>query len=352
MILSTNKLYLLNNPVIKLRFSMGYSLTHYIRNFPLRYYLSGGLVRTEEPVISFFLAPENSAALLTRRHQVVGLESDIAGLPDAPPLAGAREEVLGVQRSFSTRLLTRWRMKGSPRFIFAPDLGSNDFYCNIHSLANLRELSAESLLEALHEEPRQVIGSWDEPRSFRWAVFDSRLAPLRGGFDRRIQQVMIIGIPAEYCEQAETWSDSQQGSLFAIIPAAVVCLKWFCEMVPTEKRTAFLLLLLAHTVVLAVVQEQQIILLRQYLEDALLAYQEIPTLADELRTENHLVYVWSAQPVPEDLARNLVGTELAGDVLRQINGAPVSIRRSSDGLKTETNAPVPHLLRWLEGRLA
>jgi hypothetical protein len=331
---------------------MGYSLTHYIRNFPLRYYLSGGLVRAEEPVVSFFLAPENSAVLLTRRHQVIGYESDIADLPDGPPIAGSVRETLGVQRSFSSKLLARWRTKGSPRFIFAPDLGSYDFYCNVHSLSNLRELSAESLLEALQEEPRQVIGSWDESRSFRWAVFDSGLEALRGLFDRRIQQVFVIGIPADYCEQAESWSETQQGSLFALIPVAVACLKWFCEMIPTRNQTAFLLLLLSHSVVLAVVQDQQIVLLRQYLEDALLAYQEVPTLADELRVENHAVYVWSPGIVPEDLARHLVGTELAGEVLQHINGTPVSIRRPSDGFMTETNAAVPHLLRWLEGRLA
>src|SRR5215469_2555728 len=331
---------------------MGYSLTHYIRNFPLRYYLSGGLVRAEEPVVSFFLAPENSAVLLTRRHQVVGYESDIADLPDGPPIAGSARETFGVQRSFSAKLLARWRTKGSPGFIFAPDLGSYDFYCNVHSLGNLRELSAESLLEALQEEPRQVIGSWDESRSFRWAIFDSGLEPLRGLFDRRIQQALVIGIPADYCEQAESWSETQQGSLFAVIPVAVACLKWFCEMIPTRNQTASLLLLLSHSVVLAVVQDQQIVLLRQYLEDALLAYQEVPTLADELRVENHAVYVWSAGPVPEDLARHLAGTELAGEVLQHINGTSVSIRRPSDGFMTETNAAVPHLLRWLEGRLA
>jgi hypothetical protein len=331
---------------------MGYSLTHYIRNFPLRYYLSGGLVRAEEPIVSFFLAPEKSAALLTRRHQVIGYETDISNLPDAPPIAGAGGEVLGVQRSFSAKLLARWRAKGSPRFIFAPDLGSYDFYCNVHNLNNLRELGAESLSEALQEEPRQVIGSWDEPRSFRWAIFDSGLEPLRGLFDRRIQQVLIIGIPADYCEQAESWSEAQQGSLFAVIPVAVACLKWFCEMIPTGHQAAFLLLLLSHSVVLAVVQNQQIVLLRQYLEDALLAYQEIPTLADELRVEDHAVYVWSGGSVPEEFARHLAGTELAGEVLQQINGTPVSIRRPSDGSVTETNAPVPHLLRWLEGRLA
>lgn len=330
---------------------MAYSLIHYLRNFPLKYYLLGGLVRTDDPIISLFLSPENSVTIVSRKRHVIGLESDIASLPDAPPVLGDTTNMLTGSRSFSTKLLLRCRAKGAPRFIFVPDFGVNDLYCNIHATANLRESNIENLLESLHEEPRQVIGSWDDPRPFRWTILNSRFEVMKGNIERRTEQITVIGLPADYCEQVESWVESQRGTLLAVVPVPMTCLKWFCEMIPQGSGTAFVMLLLSHSVVMAVVQRQEVILLRQYMEDLEIAYREIPSLAEELKVADYQIYVWSPKAIPVELARNLQGTELTGEVLRQIHGHSVQIRRA-DGSRVETNGAVPHLLHWLEGCIA
>jgi hypothetical protein len=69
-----------------------------------------------------------------------------------------------------------------------------------------------------------------------------------------------------------------------------------------------------------------------------------------LRSDEFETYVWSSHPVGEDIAVTLTGTELTGEVLKQINGQAVVVRKS-DGTKLELNSPVPHLLLWLENSI-
>jgi len=326
---------------------MGYSLIGYLKNLPLAYYLKGGFTQMRGPTISLFLSSQQSAALVCRGHRAQGFELQIANLPDAPPVIGMDSGIAAASRSFSQKLLTRTRARGVPRFIFVPDLAASDLYCNVHSVANLREMSIENLLESLNEDPRQVFGSWDESRKFRWEVFDSQLERVRGAFEKRFQEVIIVGIPADYCEQLEIWTEAQRATLLGIIPLSLACLKWFCSSIPIGRKTAFVLLMCSHAVLLAVVQNQKIILFREYTDDMAFVCHEIPLLASELRSDEYETYVWASHPVGEDIAVALTGTELTGEVLRQINGQAVVVRKS-DGTKLELNSPIPHLLLWLE----
>jgi len=302
------------------------------------------------PTISLFLTPQQSAALICRGHRVDGFELEIENLPDAPPINGVDTELTLGSRSFSQKLLTRSRAKGIPRFIFVPDLAASDLYCNVHRVANLRELNVETLLESLHEDPRQVFGSWDEPRRFRWEVFDSQLERVRGVFERRLQEVVVVGIPSDYCERLESWSETQKGTVLAIVPLSLAWLNWFCASIPTGRKTVFVLLMRAQAVLLAAIQDQRILLFREYHEDVAFACDEIPALASELRTEEFETFVWSSEPLPEKIATTLAGTELTGQVLKQVNGQAVVIRKP-DGKKLELHTPIPHLLLWLEKRV-
>jgi hypothetical protein len=289
--------------------------------------------------------------MISRKHQVLGIEKEIAGLPDAPPTIGESPGMTAGNRNFSARVLSRCKAKGAPRFMFVPDFGVDDLYCNVHVTENLRESNVENLLESLREEPRQVIGSWDDPREFRWALLNSRLEVMTGNFERHIAQVTIVGLPNDYCEQVESWVDSQSGTLLTILPVSVACLRWFSEVIPHEEGISFLLLLLSHSIVMAVVQNQELILLRQYEENPINAYQEIPNLAHELKAARYQTYVWSAEAIPEEFARELKGTELSGTALQQVHGQAVQVRRR-DGSRSETNEAIPHLLNWLEGSIA
>ncbi len=85
--------------------------------------------------------------------------------------------------------------------------------------------------------------------------------------------------------------------------------------------------------------DQKIILFREYIDDVAFVCHEIPLLASELRSDEFETYVWSSHPVGEDIAVTLTGTELTGEVLKQINGQAVVVRKS-DGTKLELNSPV------------
>jgi hypothetical protein len=325
---------------------MGYSLPHYIRHFPVRYYLTGGLLRLAEPLVGLYLGSTESAVLVSRKQQNYGFETEICGLPDAPPLIGSGGQGQSSNRSFSAKLLARARVRGSPRFLFIPELGVNDFYCNMHSVTNLREINGDALLESLDEEPRQVIGSWDEIRLFRWELLTPSLEPLRGAIDRRTKQLMIVGIPGDYCEQCESWSDQQFGSLLSIVPAPLAVLKWFCSVMPTGAGTAFLLVKQSESLLLAVVQSSEVILVRMYAQDFETAFREIPFLAEELGIEQPEIFVWSAGPLTDSETAEMRGTRLAGTALRQLTGEIV-VFRQSDGSQAEAEAPIAYLLQWL-----
>src|SRR4051812_49247684 len=149
---------------------MHYSLAHYLRNVPARYYMSGGLVSREEPEVLFFLSLDAASVLVVRRRRAVAYEDKIDEIADHPPIPGAGGALSAVSKAFTAKLFARNRLHGSPKIILVPDFGPEDLYCNIHNTKNLRDYSIEGLLESLHEEPRQVIGVWDDTREFRWSV--------------------------------------------------------------------------------------------------------------------------------------------------------------------------------------
>src|SRR5262249_46512637 len=133
-------------------------------------------------------------------------------------------------------------------------------------------------------------------RKFRWEVFNSQLERVQGPFERRLQEVIIVGIPADYCERLEIWTEAQHGTLVGIIPLSLACLKWFCSSIPIGRKTAFVILMCSHAVLLAVVQNQKIILFREYIDDVTFVCHEIPLLASELRSDEFETYVWSLHP--------------------------------------------------------
>jgi len=201
--------------------------------------------------------------LLTRRQRVVAFEENIGDLPDAPPVPSKSDPRTAGVRSFTSKLLARNRLRGRAELLLLPDCTVSDLYCNVHLVPNLREPTVEGILESLAEEPRQVIGAWDEDRPFRWAVLDATLRPIAGHLEGKHSQIIILGMPADYCAECELWTERQDAALLAIVPVPVACLAWFLKRVPTQERTAFLLLSLTSSLALAVIQDRKIILFRQ-----------------------------------------------------------------------------------------
>src|SRR5258708_15099013 len=152
---------------------MNYSLVHYLLDFQLRYYLARGVLSRDEPGVLFFLASDSASVLVVRRHRSVAYEDKIGEIADHPPIPGVPGESAPIAKTFITKLFARNRLHGSPRIDLVPDLAAEDLYCNIHNTKNLREHSVESPLERLQEEPRKVIGVWDDTRELRWTILAS-----------------------------------------------------------------------------------------------------------------------------------------------------------------------------------
>ncbi len=326
--------------------AMKYSVTHYLRNFPWKYYLQGGLIRSQDPTLAIYLSDEFSAILISRKKNHLGYERAIRELPDAPPFPGVQPLSSEVGRSFTAKLLSRSRVRGAPQFWLLPDLSSTELYCTIHRTTNLREITVEDLLESLQEEPKQVIGSWDDSRAFRWAVFGSELQVFSGRLDQAGSQIMLVGLPADYCEEIENWVETQNGSLLGIVPVPIAVLAWLLRQLPVQQETAFVLLLLARSTVLAVIEHGEVLLLRQLAEGHEHLVREVAGLARDLHLIAPPLYVWSANDLPVHLTKSLNGTELAGPVLSEIAGSQVTFRRNGTN-KFTTDDQVAYLLRWV-----
>jgi hypothetical protein len=330
---------------------MNYLLVHYLWNFPLRYYVSGGLVSPDEPSVLFFLSADAASVLVVRRGRAVAYEDKIGEMADHPPMPVGPSASSASTKAFTAKLFARNRLHGQPKIVLVPDFGAEDLYCNIHNVKNLRDYSTEGLVESLHEEPRQVIGAWDDTREFRWSVLGADLRPLSGRIDRQHSRLMILGIPREYCDESETWVEAQRGSLLGIVPAPIACLRWFIEKIPLGQRIGFLVLLLKQAIVVAAVQNQAVTLIRQYENDIDFVEKELATIAAELGTnERPYICVWSATGSAKVLASRFHGLALNEEALEKIYGSELVIR-NANGTHQENADARAFLLMWLESEI-
>jgi hypothetical protein len=325
---------------------MGYSLVHFLRHFPWKYYLCGGLFRAHEPVIAVILSPAQSPALVARGRRALWYEGDAAMMPDAPPAPeSGLDSGLPAGRSFSAKLLARGRAKSPARYVLLPELAVNDFYCNVHRVDSLRESSAEGLLENLQEDPRQVFGAWDEARPFRWAILSTDLELLHGMLDRRHSQVMIVGVPAEYCERVDGWIERQRASLAAIIPPVLACLKWFLETLAPVVEPCVLVVELAQVTVLAVLMEGRVILLRQYASEADYVFEDLSERVREFAVAPSRIYLWSLGIPKLQLPDDFSAIRVTAEIMHEASGGLFADRKK-DGTKIETEEPAAYLLHW------
>ncbi|HEY0791979.1 MAG TPA: hypothetical protein VGD78_13020 [Chthoniobacterales bacterium] len=332
---------------------MAYSLIHFVRAFPLRYYLGGGLFRNGEPMVAVVLAAEQVSALVMCGPQVLGYEKGLDNLPDRPPVPGSVRDVgPSVSRTFTAKLLGRWRARGAAQYVMLPELAVGDLYCNAHSVSSLRENDAQSLLESLAEDPRQVFGAWDEIREFRWAVLSPGLKLCEGSFDARERQVMIVGLPAEYCDQIDSWVERQQASLVAIIPPSLACVKWFLTNLAPESEPCALLVELEQMTVVAIVVEQRIVLFRQYaVDDDDNAWEELVGHAQGLGVTTRRVYLWSLGGSRCTVPDTFEGVRITAGLMEQVTDTAAVSRRPKGGGTAEKSAAAC-LLRWLVRDLA
>jgi hypothetical protein len=330
---------------------MNYSLVHYFRNFPLRYYLAGGLLSRDEPSVLFFLSSDTASVLVIRRRCPVAYEDKIGEIADHPPIPGLPRALATITKTFAAKLFARNRLHGLPKLALVSEFAAEDLYCNIHNTRNLRDYSVDGLLESLDEEPRQVIGVWDDTREFRWSVLSSDLQEVTGRIDRDHSHLMIVGVPRDYCEECETWAEAQKGSLFGIIPAPIACLRWFIEKIPLNQRTGFVVLQLKQTIVVAAVQNRALTLIRQYENDVDFVEKELAAIAADLdTTQPPYICVWSSAGSPKPLASRLGGLAFDEEALEKIHGSELTVR-SGRGTRHGVRDARAYLLSWLESKI-
>ena len=273
-------------------------------------------------------------------------------MPDAPPSPeSGLEPGPSSGRSFSTKLLARGRTKNPARYVLLPELTVNDFYCNVHRVDSLRESSTEVLLENLQEDPRQVFGAWDEPRTFRWAVLSTDLELLHGTLDRHHAQIMIVGLPAEYCERVDVWIERQRASLAAIVPPVLACLKWFLETLAPMTEPCVLVVELAQVTVLAVLMEGRIVLLRQYASEVDYVFEDLSERVREFAVAPGRIYLWSPGTPKLHLPDGFLAVRVTAEIMREASGG-VLVHRRKDETKTETEEPAAYLLHWATQHVA
>src|SRR5262249_38276349 len=159
----------------------------------------------------------------------------------------------------------------------------------------LRENTIAGLVESLWEDPKQIIGTWDETRPFRWSVLDTDLTPLSGEIGRQQTHLLILGIPHEYCSQCEACSRSQKGVCLGIIPAPIACSWWFLCRVPASDDTQILMVAQKSNCFFFVFHRGRITLMRHLEEPLDAAQKEAVRLINELAgsaTGEPEIYVW------------------------------------------------------------
>jgi hypothetical protein len=325
-------------------------LLHFLQFMPLRYFAGGGLWSGLAPTLAFYLAPQDARLLVTRKKKPVGYEPSLVGEPDSPPLpeGSGISRAVRARRLLSTKLARRYGLSTDVDHLFVVDCSLKDLYLQVTTLSALRRKTPTSLLEDLHEDPARILEEWDDHRPYRWTLLANsfRLEPLsKAGID---EQVILVGLPEEYCEQLETWSEAQGATISAIVPLAVAVYAYIGQVIlPADVTRPGIGIVATECLALVALSRErkvEVIHLHKTLSEAL---RSIPTTVADLRIAEHFLYVWASgdQLAQVDLPPEAIA--LDGERLRASSGSLVVAE--SHGKKVSHDEPVTHLLAWLAG---
>lgn len=326
-------------------------LLHFLRFMPLRYFAGGGLWSGPAPTLAFYLAPQDARLLLTRKKKPIGYEPSLVGEPDSPPLpeGSGISRAVQARQLLSPKLARRYGLNTDVEHLFVVDCSLKDLYLQVATLSALRRKTPASLLEDLHEDPARILEEWDDHRPYRWTVLANsfRLEPLsKAGID---EQIILVGLPEEYCEQLETWSEAEGATISAIVPLVVAVYAYIGQVIlPADVTRPGIGIVATDCLALVAVSRAgkvEVIHLHKNLPEAL---RSIPTTVADLRIAEHFLYVWASgdQLAQVDLPPEAIA--LDGERLRANSGSLVVAE--SHGKKVSHDEPVTHLLAWLAGQ--
>jgi hypothetical protein len=298
-------------------------LRHFLRFMPLRYFLTGGLWSGPAPTLAFYLAPHEARLLLMRGKRPVGYEPELLGEPDSPPLpeGSGISRAVQARQLLSPKLARRYGLSADVEHLFVVDCSLKDVYLQVTTLGVLRRKTPTSLLEDLEEDPARILEEWTDHRPYRWLVLGNDFRPeplLKAGVD---EQVILVGLPAEYCEQLETWSETEGATVTAIVPLPVAAYGYLTQVIlPKDVTRPGICVVVTDSLALCAVSRAgkvEVVHLHKTLSEAL---RSIPTMVVDLRLGEHFIYVWASgdQPTLVDLPPEAIA--LDAQQLRSTSG--------------------------------
>ena len=320
----------------------------FLREMPLKYYLSGGFWSTKEPTLAFFIGREQVQALAAGSRGGVGYESSLEKDSDAPPLAGGQSNLTPSgkpSRTLSRKLTSRYRLRRNVKHLFIVDADKKDQFFSVDTLERLRQKSVTSALEEMHENPQQVFGNWDDSAPFRWAIVDKELTLGREPAPRIDEPILMFGLSDEVCAAFESWSQTQGASVIAILPLPVAVLAWANHTLATKDRDSLVVISTEQGAVGAAFRRQSLVYICQE-ESVSDAFSVLEHETDDLGLESPVRYLWALN-IPEE--RRSIPEELViidEENIQGISGASLALQEGH-GKKVKHDRPLVHLLNWL-----
>src|ERR1700719_1697606 len=148
----------------------------FVRQMPLKFYLSGGLFSKQEPMISFRVGENEIEALVSYKKKAIGFEEELHRDADAPPTmaygSGYKPTIHG--RKVSAKLASRYHVPQRCQHLFVVDAPSDEVFLNLFTLEKLRRRNVEEALADLRQAAGQILSGWSR-NDFRWHVLDANL---------------------------------------------------------------------------------------------------------------------------------------------------------------------------------
>jgi hypothetical protein len=319
----------------------------FLREMPVKHYLTGGLWSIKEPTLAFFIGQEKIEALVAGVRGGIGYERSLEKDNDAPPLASCQSSLTHRtgSRTLSRKLTSRYRLRNNVKHLFVVDAEKRDRFFGVSTLERLRQKSVSAALEEMHENPQQIFGSWPDQTPFRWAILNREVSLGSDSNPRIDEPILIMGMADEVCASFEFWAETQRASIMAILPLSITVLAWCNANLATKDRDSLVVVATDQGAVSAAFKRRNLIYISQE-ESASEAFSALEREVDALELERPARYLWAInnaeerRSVPEDL---LVIDE---ENIQGISGESLSLQEGH-GKRIRHDRPIAHLLNWL-----
>lgn len=320
----------------------------FVREMPLKFYLSGGLFSKQESMISFYVGENEIEALVSYKKRPIGFEDELHRDADAPPtISYARAYKPIVHgRQLSAKLASRYHVPQRCQHLFVVDAPADEVFLNLFTLEKLRRRTLEETLADLRQSPAQILSGWSR-NDYRWHLLDASLR-LSGNLKVSSEDlILVMGLSEGVCLPLEVWSEGQGAAMVGILPLPVAVLAWCNAVLPTDRKHSIILVAGETGVVVGIIKEKKLtnLLKLQTIEDAL---ANVRRNAEEFALKDPAMFLWYSKPptISDDELTQEGLTIIDQEHLRATLGASLVLMQST-GKRSPHDGPIPHLLNWL-----